>query len=117
MRAVTVDLGGPVVLRVPVPSKILAALESLKGDDLAALERAYVGVLASSAVDGWRWPLDPEQAWAAMWDDGVSWAAVQAAVAAWVAACNGALGVLLEAATEQAATFPSGPAGDGDRQP
>ena len=118
MRSVKVSLGPAVVtLRIPVPSKIVAALEGLKGDDLAALECAYVGVLSANAVDGWTWPTEPAQAWDAMWGDGVSWPEVQAAVSAWVDACNAALGSLMEAAKAKEATFPDGSAVDGDRQP
>lgn len=117
MRAVDVTLGGQVVtLRIPVPSKIMASLDSLKAETLEGLEAAYVGVLATHAVD-WRWPREPVQAWAEMWEEGVSWVEVQDAVALWVGACNSALGGLVEAAKAKEATFPDGPAGDGDRQP
>lgn len=118
MRAVDVTLGGVLVtLRIPVPSKILAALGSLQTDgDIASLEAAYVGVLAAHAVE-WPWSREPAQAWEGMWDAGVSWPDVQGAVGAWVTACNGALGVLVEAAKAKEATFPGEPAGDGDRQP
>jgi hypothetical protein len=118
MRAVKVAFGGvDVTLRIPVPSKILASLATLQTDgDIASLEVAYVGVLSVHAVE-WPWSREPAAAWEAMWDAGVSWPEVQAAVGAWVSACNEALGVLMEAAKAKEATFPSGPAGDGDRQP
>lgn len=114
MRAVDVTLGGQVVtVRIPVPSKIFAAFATVRTPDPDAQVLAGMQIFATYAVSEWYWPTEPEAAWEAAWDDGVSVKDVQQAITAWVKACNIALGV--EAAEKEAETFPDrhdGDAGD-----
>lgn len=116
MRAVDVTLGGQVVtLRIPVPSKIIAAFDTLQTKDPEAQILAGLKVFATYAAEGWSWPTEPEPAWEALWDAGVSVEDVQNAIRTWATACNAAMGV--EAAKKEAETFPAKPDRDDDHHP